>query len=209
MNREAANFAAAFNVSRETMARLELYLALLERWNAHINLVAPSSLVSAWDRHLTDSAQLFDLAPLTARTWIDLGSGGGLPGLPIAAIAAEKRPGLQVILVEADRRKAAFLASAAREMRLDVIIRPARIEALEPEPFDVVSARALAPLAKLCALACRFKGPGTVFLFPKGARLDSELTAARSRWHIRGERIASRTQAGAAILRIVELEPRS
>jgi 16S rRNA (guanine527-N7)-methyltransferase len=209
MNREAAIFAATFDVSRETTDRLERYLALLERWNARINLVGPSTLLAAWTRHFADSTQLFALAPASARSWIDLGSGAGLPGLPIAAIAAEKRPALHMTLVEADRRKAAFLASAAREMALDVSIRPARIEALKPEPFDVVSARALAPLAKLCALAYPFTGRGTVLLFPKGARLDSELTAARPHWHIRGERIASRTQAGAAILRIVELEPRS
>lgn len=208
MKREAATFAASFAVSRETVARLERYLALLERWNAHINLVSHSSLTAAWERHLADSAQLLALSPSGARSWIDLGSGAGLPGLPVAALAAEKRPDLRLTLVEADHRKAAFLARAAQEMGLEVSIRAARIEALEPEPFDVVSARALAPLTRLCALAYRFKGPGTVFLFPKGGRLDSELTAARRHWHIHGERIASRTEAGAAILRILELEPR-
>lgn len=202
-------FRLAFAVSRETCARLETYLSLLLRWNARINLVSPATLPEVWQRHLADSAQLFDLAPPSARSWIDLGSGGGLPGLPVAAIAAEKAPALRVTLVEADRRKAAFLITAAREMDLSVVIEARRAEAMPAAPYDVVSARALAPLERLCGLAYRFSGPGTLFLLPKGERLDSELTAARKHWHIRGERIASRTHPDAAILRISELEPRS
>lgn len=202
-------FARAFAVSRETTERLAHYLALLERWNARINLVAPGSLRDAWTRHLADSAQLFDLRPPGARRWIDLGSGGGLPGLPVAAIAAEKAPDLHLTLVESDRRKAAFLAIAARETGLAVTVDARRAEAMPAETYDVVSARALAPLAGLCALARRFGGEGTVYLFPKGARLDSELTAAMARWHIRAERVASRTHPDAAILKILELEPRS
>jgi len=224
-----AEFSREFDVSRETYERLEAYIALLARWNARINLVAPATIDSAWTRHIADSAQLFDLAPVSASSWIDLGSGAGLPGLPVAALAAEKAPGLHVTLVESNTRKAAFLATAAREMGLDVTIERRRIEALAPRPYDVVSARALAPLDRLCGLAHRFcaqrpgelsderpgrhtnRDPsrGTVFLFPKGARLDSELTAATAHWHIRAERIASRTDPEAIVLRILELEPRS
>ncbi|HUF86069.1 MAG TPA: 16S rRNA (guanine(527)-N(7))-methyltransferase RsmG [Thermohalobaculum sp.] len=202
-----AQFCSAFGVSRETAGRLALYVNLLKRWNARINLVAPASLNDVWSRHIADSAQLVALAPAGARSWIDLGSGGGLPGLPVAALAAEVAPGLRLTLIESDRRKAAFLATAAREMCLDVTVLARRIEALPARPYDVVSARALAPLDRLCALAHRFKGPRTVFLFPKGARLDLELTAAATRWHIHAERIASRTNPEAAVLRIVELEP--
>lgn len=202
-------FIQAFAVSRETATRLELYLELLKRWNASINLVAASTLSQAWSRHLADSAQLFALRPRGARSWIDLGSGGGLPGLPVAALAAEQAPDLRITLVESDRRKAVFLAAAAREMGLAVGVEARRIEDVPGRPHDVVSARALAPLERLCGLAWRFKGPGTVFLFPKGVRLDSELTAASRGWHIRAERIASRTDPDAAVLRIVELEPRT
>ena len=218
-------FSRRFDVSRETCARLEAYVALLTRWNSRINLVAPTTIETAWTRHITDSAQLFDLAPKSAACWIDLGSGAGFPGLVVAALAAEKRPGLHVTLVESDTRKAVFLATAAREMGLGVTVESRRIEALPPHPHDVVSARALAPLDRLCALAHRFSArhtgqhtgqhmgrrafPGTVFLFPKGARLDSELTAATAHWHIRAERIASRTDPEATVLRILELEPRS
>ena len=202
-------FSREFDVSRETCQRLEAYIALLTRWNARINLVAAATIETAWTRHVADSAQLFDLAPESASSWLDLGSGAGLPGLPVAALAAEKAPDLHVTLVESDTRKTAFLATAAREMGLDVTVEPHRIEALTPRPYDVVSARALAPLGRLCALAHRFSGRGTVFLFPKGARVDSELTAATAGWHIRAERIASRTDPEATVLRIMELEPRT
>ena len=203
------DFRRSFGVSHETCARLETYLALLARWNRRINLVAPATLADAWARHVADSAQLLALAPEGSRSWIDLGSGAGLPGLPVAAVAAEKAPQLRMTLVEADQRKAAFLRTAVREMGLDATVDARRAEAIPPAPYDVVSARALAPLERLCALAHRFQGAGTVFLFPKGARLDSELTAARTHWHIRCERIASRTHPDAAILKILELEPRS
>jgi 16S rRNA (guanine527-N7)-methyltransferase len=203
-----AEFSREFGVSRETCERLEAYIVLLRRWNARINLVARGTIDAAWARHIADSAQLFDLAPAAASSWIDLGSGAGLPGLPVAALAAERVPGLHVTLVESDTRKAAFLVTAAAEMGLDVTVEPRRIEALPARPYDVVSARALAPLDRLCALAHRFSARGTVFLFPKGARLDSELTAATAGWHIRAERIASRTDPEATVLKILELEPR-
>lgn len=204
-----AEFARTHNVSRETCERMEIHVDLLSRWNARINLVAAATLGAVWSRHIADSAQLFPLAPERARTWIDLGSGAGFPGLPIAAIAAEKRPSLRVTLVERNARKAAFLSAAAREMGLDVVVAAQRIETLPPAAHDVVSARALAPLPRLCALAYRFYAPGTVLLFPKGARLDSELTAATEDWHIRAERIGSLTDRRATILKILELEPRS
>jgi 16S rRNA (guanine527-N7)-methyltransferase len=208
-----AEFVRAFDVSRETLWRLEAYVALLTHWNRRINLIGPATIETIWSRHIADSAQLFDLAPTSARSWVDLGSGAGLPGLPVAALAAEKAPRLHIALVESDTRKTAFLAAAAREMGLAVTIESRRLESLPPRPYDVVSARALAPLERLCALAHRFSGQGrgqsAVFFFPKGARLDSELTAARARWHIRAERIASRTNPEATVLKILELEPRS
>lgn len=203
------DFGRAFAVSRETMTRLETYVALLRRWNRRINLVAPETLDDVWSRHIADSAQLLALAPPGARTWIDLGSGAGLPALPVAALAAELAPELRLTLVESNRRKAAFLEIAAREMTLQLTVLARRVEAVPAQPYQVVSARALAPLPRLCNLAYKFQAPGTVFLFPKGVNLDSELTAASARWHIHAERIASRTQPEAAVLRIVELEPRT
>lgn len=197
------------DVSRETYARLETHLRLLAKWNQAINLVARSTLPDAWTRHVADSAQLISHAPADARTWLDLGSGAGFPGLVIAAIAAERRPALRLTLVESDQRKAAFLAAAAREMGLAPAIRADRAEALPPEPHCVVSARALAPLPRLLALAARFTGPETVLLFPKGSDADRELTAAEADWHYHLDAWPSLTNPGARILRFSELRPRS
>ena len=205
---DAAVFSRMFNVSRETYDRLARYLELLSSWNAQINLVSKTTIPDAWTRHLADSVQLLDFAPPNARTWIDLGSGAGLPGLPVAIVAAERAPELRVTLVESDRRKTAFLMRVKLDLALSVLIESRRIEALPAQPYDVISARALAPLERLCTLAFRFKHPDTVFLFPKGARLDSELTAATRRWHIRGDRVPSRTRSDSAIFRITDLEPR-
>ena len=127
-----------FGVSRETCERLEAYIALLTRWNARINLVSPATIETVWSRHVADSAQLFDLAPASASSWIDLGSGAGFPGLVVAALAADKQPGRHVTLVESDTRKAAFLTTAAREMDVDVTIgeldESNRFAAFEPVP---------------------------------------------------------------------------
>lgn len=205
--------AAALDVSRETMGRLAAHIALLERWNKHLNLVSATSLPDIWERHVADSLQLVPLAPSPVTRWLDLGSGAGFPGLPIAAVLAERDPAAEVVLIESDQRKSAFLREAIRVMGVTATVTNARIEAVEPVPCDVVSARALAPLPRLCKLCHRIAAPiapdrRPIFLFPKGKTLDSELTEAAASWHIRAERVASRTNADAAILRIVELEPR-
>ncbi|GMG84986.1 16S rRNA (guanine(527)-N(7))-methyltransferase RsmG [Paralimibaculum aggregatum] len=198
-------FARAFDVSRETLARLEIFARVLETWTRRINLIAPSTVPELWSRHIADCAQLWPLRPAGARSWVDLGAGAGLPGLVIAALAAEAG-GPAVTLVESDRRKAAFLATAAREMGLAPAIRAERIEALAlPAPPEVISARALAPLPALLAHAARLGGPETVALFPKGARADSELTAAAERWHYHVTKIASRTDGNATILRLTHI----
>lgn len=202
------DFGADYSVSRETIDRLQVYVDLLRRWNRRINLIAPGTLPEVWSRHIADSIQLLDLAPPTARCWLDLGTGAGLPGLAVAIVAAERRPHLSMTLVDSDRRKAAFLMTATRVLDLPVRIVVGRAETLPAQPYDVISARALAPLTRLLDLAHRLRGPDTVCLFPKGRGVDSELTAASARWHIRCQRVPSRTEAGASVLRIVELEPR-
>lgn len=193
------------SVSRETSERLDLLAALVRKWTPRINLIAPATVAELESRHIADSLQLWDLRPATPRNWIDLGSGGGFPGLVIAACA----PDLPVTLVESDQRKAVFLRTAAREMGLAPDVICARIEAVPPRPFDVVSARALAPLDRLLPLARPFVAPGGVALFPKGRGADSELTAARAGWHIRAEAIPSRTDPAGTILRLLEFEPLS
>lgn len=195
-------------VSRETLTRLHAFRALLLHWTARINLIAPSTRDRIWQRHIADSEQLWRLAPLAPRSWLDLGSGGGLPGLVVAILAREEAPELRVVLVESDRRKAAFLRQAAQQLDLPAKVLAERIERVALPPQDVISARALAPLEKLLGLAHRFRHENTVLLFPKGRQALSELTEARRHWHIEAEVVPSRTDDDGAILRIFEVEPR-
>ena len=200
------NFAETFDVSRETMSRLEAYAALLVKWNPKINLVAKSTVSSVWHRHMADSAQLWALAPKSAKTWLDIGSGAGFPGLVIAAIAVEKAPDLVVTLVESDRRKSIFLQSAAREMGIKVQVVTKRIELLEAQNTDILSARALSSLTQLLEFAEKHRNKNGTCLFPKGVRVDSELTDASSCWHMAYETFPSMTDSDAVILRIGEFK---
>jgi len=201
---EAKGWLAA-HVSRETLDRLELYAALLIKWQKTINLIAPSTVPLIWSRHMLDSAQLMDHAPKTAATWLDLGSGGGFPGLVCAAIAAETHPAMRVSLVEADLRKAAFLRETARQMGLSVGVFSRRIEDLPPQRADVISARALSSLPALCGYAHRHLAEAGVALFQKGARHAEELELARQGWQMDVTIIPSVTDAEAVLLRIERL----
>lgn len=193
---------AAFDVSRETMARWQAHLALLRKWNPRINLVSRASLDAAWARHIADSAQLWALRPPGARLWLDLGSGAGFPGLVIAAMAAEAAPELAVRLVESDQRKAAFLREAARAAGLTVVVLGERVEALPPQAADVVSARALAPLTDLIGMAEKHRRPGGIALFPKGATVHKELADAAAHWRFDHKIHASLTEQQAALVEI-------
>lgn len=187
-------------VSRETLGRLEAFVATLKRWQKAINLVGPSTLPLVWERHILDSAQLEPLIPQEARTLADLGTGAGFPGLVLAAM----RPDLQVTLVEADARKAAFLGEAARQMALPVPPRVvvARIEAAPPSRADVITARALAPLDQLLAWADRHRNDHAISLFHKGKGWQGELTQAMKSWDLSTQPLASATDRDAVILRI-------
>jgi 16S rRNA (guanine527-N7)-methyltransferase len=180
-----ADFARAFDVSRGTLDRLESYVRLLEQWQAKINLVAPGTLSDVWHRHFADSAQLVGLAPSGARTWLDLGSGAGFPGLVAAVLLAEGGAG-RVTLCESDTRKAAFLADVKRKLGLAVDIIASRIEIDSTHAsvgrVDVVSARALAPLQRLVPLAAPFFHEQTVGLFLKGREADKEIVEAAKAW---------------------------
>jgi 16S rRNA (guanine527-N7)-methyltransferase len=192
------------DVSRETEARLRALLELLQRWNNAVRLVAPADPATLWRRHVLDSAQLWRLAPERAKYWVDLGSGGGFPGLVVAVVAAEHRPDLKVALVESDTRKTLFLSEAARRLGLSVDILRRRIER-DPEPVgDVVSARALAPLPDLLALAAPWLSDGGVALFPKGARVEREVAAAKRDWRFTLTRHPSITDPRGVILAVTE-----
>ena len=184
---------------------LESFVTILEKWNPAINLVAPASLSSVWTRHVADSAQLFQLCPPTARRWVDIGSGGGFPGIVVAILAAESRPYLKVTLVEADQRKAVFLRTVSRETSLDITVIAERIERVERLNADVVSARALAPLAQLCSYADRHLSVGGTALFMKGARAVEEIDDARQAWQFKLTAHSSTTDPAAAILELQEL----
>jgi len=181
-------------VSRETAARLDRYVELLLRWQENINLVAPSTLPALWTRHVSDSLQLLALAP-DAATWIDLGSGAGFPGLAVACALAE-RAGTCVHLVESSGKKAAFLREAARFAQAPAIVHAARIEDFVSTfagKADVVTARALAPLAVLLGLAAPLLERGAKGLFLKGQHVEAELTEASKYWSMQSTLVPSKT----------------
>ena len=182
------------SVSRETWARLDALVALvLERQQA-MNLIAASTVPQLWTRHVADSLQLLALAP-AARTWVDLGSGAGFPGLAIACALADTA-GAVVHLVESTRKKAAFLAEAAAALQLPVTVHPERIEdfaAANRVSFDVVTARAVAPLSRLLGYAIPLLKRGAIGLFHKGQDVEAELTEASKYWTIEAELIQSKT----------------
>lgn len=166
------------DVSRETMSRLEAFAALLREENKRQNLVSRTSLPKLWSRHILDSAQLTRFAPADARSWLDLGSGAGFPGLLIPLFHSAK-----ATLVESRRLRAEFLRTAASTLGIGrVEILCSKLEAVPTRPFDVISARAFAPLPRLLALADRFSTPETIWILPKGRNAKSELDAARSSW---------------------------
>lgn len=193
-----------FGVSRETVERLEAYVALLTRWQETTNLVAPSTIGQIWTRHILDSAQLLALAP-SARAWIDLGSGGGLPGLVLACQL--KEVGGTIDLVESNSKKAAFLRHVTTQLALPAQVHGNRIETVLPKLAtpDIVTARALAPLTELISYSKQLLKSGAAGLFPKGREYAAELTEAGKHWHFSHELHASRTEPEARIIRITAL----
>ncbi len=199
----------AVDVSRETKEKLELLERELRRWQAIKNLVGPATLDRIWDRHIVDSLQLLDLAP-EARTWLDLGSGAGFPGLVLAIAGAER--GLRVHLVESNSRKCAFLRHVVRLAGAPATIHEARLEAVIPGfvgRAEVVSARALAALPLLLEWTEPLLKAGAIGLFPKGRDAEIELTEARKRWTFAADILPSRTDSEARILRITSIESHS
>lgn len=199
---KAAESLSGLHVSRETEEWLRHFEALLRKWNPAINLVARATLDQVWSRHILDSAQIYALDDTGSRTWVDLGSGGGFPGLVVAILAKGKGRDLAMTLVECDRRKAAFLMTVARELDLAVRVLDQRIEALPPLGAGVISARALAPLADLVAHAARHLAPDGLALFPKGANHAAEQRQALESWRFSYRATASVTEPDAVIYSI-------
>jgi 16S rRNA (guanine527-N7)-methyltransferase len=186
-------------VSRETMERLEEFAALLTAENARQNLIAASTLGDAlWCRHIADSAQLLPLAPAEGGRWVDLGSGPGLPGLVIAILA----PQWQVTLVESRRLRCDFLRGAVAKLGLEarVTVAQHRVEAHRDGRYDVISARAFAPLRALLATATHLSQKSTVWLLPKGKNAVNELSTLPQAWQKLFHVEPSRTDSDARIL---------
>ena len=196
------DFARETGVSRETLAHLKIFAEILRDWNARHNLVSARSLDDLWRRHMWDSAQLVPLIPSDAASLVDLGSGAGFPGLILAALL---RGRIAVSLYEATRKKADFLESAAKRMDLTVVVRNMRAEDDRPQPTDVVTARAVAPLPLLLGYAQQFCAGHTVCLFLKGQSVAAELTEARKSWRMKVSQHQSATDPSGVILEIREL----
>ncbi len=209
-------------VSRETLERFNLYESLLKVWQPRINLVANATLPDVWDRHFLDSAQLLPLIPAEARVFVDLGSGGGFPGLVLAILLHERRQNegaaggaerpWRFVLVESDVRKCAFLREVARQAGVAVEILSTRIENPETQYklgiVDVVTARALAPLDRLLGLAAPLFGERAVGLFLKGQGAQAEVEAARSQWAFEALFVPSVTAVDARIVAVRSLRRR-
>jgi 16S rRNA (guanine527-N7)-methyltransferase len=197
-------------VSRETAERLDRYVALLGQWQTKTNLVAPSTLPHIWTRHVADSLQLLDLKP-DARIWIDLGSGGGFPGVVLACALAETA-GAQIHLVERNAKKAAFLREAIRVTAAPGVVHLSEIGDIVEKwtgRVDCVTARALAPLNQLVDFVEPLVAKGATALFLKGQDVEAELTESTKYWNIKHKLHSSRTGGQGWIVEIDRIERRS
>lgn len=207
-DRAAAERLVAGYVSHETWPLWERLVADLERWQKRINLVSAATLPTVWTRHIADSAQLLQIAP-AARRWVDLGSGAGFPGLVLAA-ALRGTGNASVDMIESDSRKAAFIRQMIAELDLPARIHVARIEsALSAwtEETEIVTARALAPLPRLIALAYPLLKTGATGMFLKGRDVDAELTRSAEYWRFDHELRPSRTSEDGRIVLISSVRP--
>ncbi len=200
------DFARDMGVARETVSRLSTYVDLLVERNQQLNLAAASTLPQVWQRHILDSAQLAPLIPDKATTIVDLGSGAGFPGMVLAIMLAG-RPGLRVHLVESIHKKCRFLEEVAAATQAPVTVHNTRAEALAGLKADVVTARAVAPLADLLELAFPFFRDATIGLFLKGKSLPAELTLATKSWKLDSTPIPSRSDPSGSVLRVTGLTP--
>lgn len=196
-------------VSRETVERLDAYVALLRTWQKSINLVSPSTIPEIWTRHVEDGLVLGAKAKSAAR-WADLGSGAGLPGLILAILLAE-RDAAAVHLVESNAKKAAFLRTVARELALPATIHASRIEDCGEvlASVEAISARALASLDDLFALVAPHAGPDTTYWFLKGRAHESEIAGAAAHWQFDMVKHPSPVEDGSVLLEIRSLERRT
>ena len=194
------------DVSRETIDVLAHYKGLLEKWNPVINLVSKNTIPEVWNRHIVDSAQIYKFSSNSMQKWVDIGSGGGFPGLVCALLAKGDDKAIQFTLVESDARKCAFLRTVAAELQLDVIVKTERIEKLSAEKADVLSARALAPLDKLLEFSSLHLNKDGHALLLKGSNFREELEIALKKWNFSHEIFPSVTSPDSVIIKIGDLK---
>lgn len=168
--------AAGRSVSRETFEKIETYVALLKEESRRQNLVSASTLDHVWERHILDSAQLVRYEPHLGASWADIGAGAGLPGIVIACLVQGP-----VTLIEPRRLRAEFLHKVVGELDLDASVIAAKAERAEGS-FDIISARAVAPLGRLLEISMHLSTGKTVWALPKGRSAQSELAEARRTW---------------------------
>jgi 16S rRNA (guanine527-N7)-methyltransferase len=195
-------FAATFDVSRETLAKLDTYAALLAEWQAKFNLVGPATLPHVWVRHFADSAQLIRLTDRDSAAhrpkWLDIGSGAGFPGMVIALLTGDS-----VTLVDSIRKKTVFLETVrdALDLSKTVNVLNQRVESLGSVRFDNITARACAPLSKLFDWGEPYAAKSCTWLLLKGAAVEDELAEARRRFVFEHELIQSLTDSRGRIVR--------
>lgn len=194
------------NVSRETSDRLEILSALLIKWNPKINLVSKSTIENLWTRHIADSAQLFTLRSETVGHWVDIGSGAGFPGLVVAILAAEKGNIGNLTMIESDQRKCAFLRTVLRETGVHATVIAERIEKVDCQNADVLSARALADLSTLFEFSEKHLRKTGIALFPKGISWENEVITAKKSWSFEFEAISSETEHKAVVLKVGDIQ---
>jgi 16S rRNA (guanine527-N7)-methyltransferase len=209
LDSDRARALALTPVSRETLARLDRFVAVLLKWQEITHLIAPSTVPVLWTRHIADSLQLLGLAP-PANIWVDLGTGGGFPGLVIACALEGANAGL-VHLVEGSTKKATFLREAVAAAGAPAVVHAVRMENFV-ETFagnaDIVTARAVSPLSSLLGQCWPLLRRGTLGLFPKGQDVEAELTEASKCWKLEADLVPSRTDPRARIVMVRALEPR-
>lgn len=195
-------------VSEAQKDKLEQYVELLLKWNAKINLIGKSTIDEVWHRHIEDSLQLAEHIPPETKTIIDIGSGGGLPAIPLAIITE-----LPVHMVESDQRKCAFLRQAARELQLNCTIYSSRIEQTELKNIaqpTIITARALSELKNICnwvnSLVAKNNLQDYAILLLKGENVSRETIAAKREWNLDIEEFSSKTSQNSSIIKIKNLE---
>jgi 16S rRNA (guanine527-N7)-methyltransferase len=202
VSRETLERAAGQPVSRETYARIGAYAELLKRENERQNLVSASTKEHLWERHILDSAQLARFGPASGASWVDIGSGAGLPGLIIACLVQGP-----VTLVEPRRLRAQFLLETVGLLGLEAAVKHAKAENVSGR-FDVITARAVAPLDRFLGISHHLSHPGTIWVLPKGRNAKSELEDARRNWQCEACLEASITDPESTILVLSEVRGR-